>query len=58
MGVRRSGREHVPMSDRHSFNYVECDIPEDMTLDDWRRRHRAAEPRVNRRFALRRLLGR
>jgi hypothetical protein len=24
----------------HSFSYVECDIPEGMTLDEWRRRHR------------------
>jgi hypothetical protein len=28
--------------DAHSFNYVECDIPEGMTLDEWRRRNRVA----------------
>jgi hypothetical protein len=46
------------MTDRHSFNYVECDIPEELTLADWRRRRCADTPRVTRRFALRRLLGR
>jgi hypothetical protein len=46
------------MTDRHSFNYVECDIPEDLTLADWRRRRCPDTPRVTRRFALRRLLGR
>ena len=24
--------------DTYSFNYVECDIPEGVTLDEWRRR--------------------
>ena len=23
----------------HSFNYVDCDVPEGMTLDEYRRRH-------------------
>ena len=26
--------------DEYSFCYVECDIPEGMTLDEWRRRPR------------------
>ena len=52
------GSHHVLMTDRHSFNYVECDIPEDITLAEWRRRRCADAPRVNRRFGIRRLLGR
>ncbi len=46
------------MTDRHSFNYIESDIPEHMTLADWRRRNCPAEPRTTRRFGFRRLLGR
>ena len=41
--------------DEHSFRYIECDIPEGMTLDEWRRRRRVSEPR---RHGLRRLLRR
>jgi hypothetical protein len=34
--------------DAHSFSYVECDVPEGMTLHDWRRRGGApsAHPRL------------
>ena len=27
------------ITDTHSFAYIHSDIPEDMTLDMWRRRH-------------------
>ena len=36
--------------------YVECDVPEGLTLDEYRRA--ACPPRACRRFVLRRLLGR
>ena len=42
------------MDDPHSFRYVECDIPEGMTLDEWRRSRRVPP----RRHGLRRLLRR
>ena len=29
--------------DAHGFSYVECDVPEGMTLQHWRRRGRRAE---------------
>ncbi len=41
--------------DEHDFRYVECDIPEGMTLDEWRRRRRVAARRPH---GLRRLLRR
>ena len=28
----------------HNFNYVECDIPEGVTLDEWRRRRCTRRP--------------
>ncbi len=40
--------------EEHDFRYVECDIPEGMTLDEWRRRR--IHPR--RLHGLRRLLRR
>ncbi len=43
------------MDDPHSFRYVECDIPEGMTLDEWRRRPRVGTRRPH---GLRRLLRR
>jgi hypothetical protein len=30
--------------DEHAFCMVECDIPEGMTLQDWRRRNCTANP--------------
>ncbi len=41
--------------EEHSFRYVECDIPEGMTLDEWRRRRVGTRRRPH---PLRRLLRR
>jgi hypothetical protein len=44
------------VAESHSFCYIESDIPEDMTLDMWRRRHvaTAKAARVSRLQRLRR----
>ena len=58
LAVRRSPGEHVHMAATdYSFNYVECDIPDGMTLAQWRRRHLPATP-APRRSRLSRLLRR
>ena len=50
--------EHAGMAGTdHSFNYIECDIPEGMTCAQWRRRHLPETP-LPRRSRLSRLLRR
>ena len=33
------------MQHEHAFRYVECDVPQGMTLDDWRSARDAPPPR-------------
>lgn len=42
--------------DAHGFSYVECDVPEGVTLHDWRRRGGAGPTRSGLLDWLRRLL--
>jgi hypothetical protein len=41
--------------DAHSFLYVQCDVPAEMTLRDWRRRDSLGAGRPRRLATLRRL---
>jgi hypothetical protein len=41
--------------DAHSFTYVECDVPDGMTLREWRRREALGAARPPRLAGLRRL---
>jgi hypothetical protein len=38
----------MPDSTASPVLYVECDVPEGMTLSDWRRRRHPAQPRPSR----------
>ena len=54
MGAGPPREQTAPMSthESHTFNYVESDVPADMTLSAWRGQKERASARPRRRFGL------